>query len=112
VLSAVEPPPPADPPPNPLERTDHGSTVITSSTRVAGGGDDDAARTSVNGIDGSVTSLFLELGLTAWTVPAVVIGVPGFVLIAAVLLQVAGGAAWVAIADRSLAGIGLRRRVR
>jgi hypothetical protein len=50
--------------------------------------------------------------MAGWTVPAVAVGGPGFLLILVVLLQFLGGAAWVAVMRRALAGIGLRRRRR
>jgi hypothetical protein len=64
----------------------------------------------ITGIDTAVTSVFVQLGLGAWTVPAVALGVPGFLVVLVVLLQLAGGAAWLPIARRALAGVGLRRR--
>ena len=64
----------------------------------------------ISGMDTALTSVFLQLGLGAWTVPAVALGVPGFLVVLAVLLQLAGGAAWLPIARRALAGVGLRRR--
>jgi hypothetical protein len=54
--------------------------------------------------------MFVELGIAAWSVPAVAIGVPGLLVVVVVLLQLAGGAAWLPVVRRSLAGIGLRRR--
>ena len=54
--------------------------------------------------------MFGQLGLEAWSVPAVAMGVPGLIVILAVLFQMVGGLAWLPVARRSLAGVGLRRR--
>jgi hypothetical protein len=63
----------------------------------------------MTGIDTAVTSVFFQLGLGAWTIPAVALGVPGLLVVLAVVFQLAGGAAWLPIARRALAGVGLRR---
>jgi hypothetical protein len=53
--------------------------------------------------------IVVQLGLAAWTVPAAAVGVPGLLVVIAVLFQLAGGVAWVPVARRSLSGIGVRR---
>ncbi len=78
-------------------RNDGGST---------GGGGDDLL------VDAAATALLLELGIENWTVPAVALGVPGLLLILGVALQVIGGAAWIPVARRSMAGVGVRDRSR
>jgi hypothetical protein len=60
-------------------------------------------------MDGAITSALTRIDLAAWTVPAVAMGVPGLLVVLAVLLQVAGGAAWLPVARRALGGVGLRR---
>jgi hypothetical protein len=77
---------------------------------VGGTGDDGGARPPIGGLDNAVSSIFVELGVAAWSVPAVAIGVPGLLVVVVVLLQLAGGAAWLPVVRRSLAGNGLRRR--
>jgi hypothetical protein len=79
---------------------------------VGGTGAENGAHPIVNGLDAAVGSVFVQLGLATWTVPAAVVGVPGLLVVLAVLLQLAGGAAWLPIARRALAGVGLRRRDR
>jgi hypothetical protein len=44
-----------------------------------------------------------------WAVPALVLTVPGLLLVIAVTAQLAGGLAWLPVARRWLAGIGVRR---
>jgi hypothetical protein len=76
---------------------------------IGGTGGDDGPRPPIGGLDSAVSSVIVELGLAAWSVPAVAIGVPGLLVLVVVLLQLAGGAAWLPVVRRSLAGIGLRR---
>ena len=47
-----------------------------------------------------------------WTVPAVAMGVPGLLVLVVVLVQLAGGAAWVPVTRRVLGSLGVRRRKR
>jgi hypothetical protein len=47
-----------------------------------------------------------------WTVPAVAMGVPGLLVLVVVLVQLAGGAAWVPVTRRALGSLGVRRRRR
>jgi hypothetical protein len=49
-------------------------------------------------------------GVLAWAYPAVALGVPGLLVVAAVLGQAIGAAAWLPVIRRSLAGVGTRRR--
>jgi hypothetical protein len=49
-------------------------------------------------------------GLVVWAVPALVLSVPGLLLLLAVLAQAAGGLLWLPVARRWLGGFGLRRR--
>jgi hypothetical protein len=53
---------------------------------------------------------FGALGLGAFTVPGLVVGVPGLLVVLAVLLQLAGGSAFVPIARRWQRGVDVRRR--
>lgn len=86
-----------------------GSRLDSSGLLVGGTGGDDGPRPPIGGLDSAVSSMFVELGIAAWSVPAVAIGVPGLLVVVVVLLQLAGGAAWLPVVRRSLAGIGLRR---
>ena len=63
-------------------------------------------RSSTRNVDAAVTATLLEMGLEGWTVPAVALGVPGLLVVLGVVLQLLGGAAWVPVARRSLAGVG------
>jgi len=49
-------------------------------------------------------------GLVEWAVPALVLSVPGLLLVIAVLAQAAGALFWVPVARRWLGGFGIRRR--
>jgi hypothetical protein len=49
-------------------------------------------------------------GLVIWAVPALVLSVPGLLLLLAVLAQAAGALLWVPVARRWLGGFGIRRR--
>jgi hypothetical protein len=51
-------------------------------------------------------------GLVEWAVPAVVLSVPGLLLLLAVLAQTVGGVLWLPVARRWLGGFGFRRRRR
>lgn len=50
-----------------------------------------------------------RLDFAAWSVPAAAVGVPGILVLLVVLFQMVGGVAWVPVARRSLAGVGVRR---
>ena len=49
-------------------------------------------------------------GLVVWAVPALVLSVPGLLLVLAVLAQAMGGLLWLPMARRWLGGFGIRRR--
>ena len=49
-------------------------------------------------------------GLVIWAVPALVLSVPGLLLLLAVLAQAAGALLWLPVARRWLGGFGIRRR--
>jgi hypothetical protein len=49
-------------------------------------------------------------GLVIWAIPALVLSVPGLLLLLAVLAQAAGALFWVPVARRWLGGFGIRRR--
>jgi hypothetical protein len=49
-------------------------------------------------------------GVIEWAVPALVLSVPGLLLVLAILAQAAGGLLWLPIVRRWLGGFGLRRR--
>lgn len=55
---------------------------------------------------------FDAFGGFEWAVPALVLAVPGLLLIVALLAQAAIGIVWVPIVRRHLAGVGLRKRRR
>jgi hypothetical protein len=74
------------------------------------GGDRGGGSDADSLVDAAATALLLKLGIDDWTVPAVALGVPGLLLILGVALQVVTGAAWIPVARRSMAGVGVRRR--
>ena len=49
-------------------------------------------------------------GLVVWAVPALVLTVPGLLLLLAVIAQAAGALLWLPVVRRWLGGFGLRRR--
>ena len=51
-------------------------------------------------------------GLVVWAVPALVLSVPGLLLVLAVLAQVMGGLLWLPMARRWLGGFGIRQNRR
>jgi len=55
---------------------------------------------------------FDTFGGFEWVVPAIVLAVPGLLLIVALLAQAAIGVVWLPMVRRHLAGVGLRRRRR
>jgi hypothetical protein len=68
-------------------------------------------RTDLGTIDGLGDVGVVGLGgLVTWAVPAIVLSVPGLLLLLAVLAQMAGGVLWLPVARRWLGGFGLRRR--
>jgi hypothetical protein len=78
---------------------------ITLGFTGGGAGGSGVSRTE---LDGAVSSVFLELGLAGWAVPAVVMGVPGLLVVLVVLLQLAGAGAWVSIGRRWLSRLDRR----
>jgi hypothetical protein len=70
----------------------------------------------VDGIDSIVgaidldSSLSLTLGEVEWLVPGLVMTVPGILIVIIVLLQVAGGLAWLPFARRRLGRADVTRR--
>jgi Big-like domain-containing protein len=63
-----------------------------------------AAIDPLGGID------LVGLGLIDWAVPSVILGVPGLLVVIAVLAQMSGALLWLPVARRWLGGFGLRRR--
>ena len=64
---------------------------------------------SSGGLQDAALAAFGALGFGAFTVPGLVMGVPGLLLVLAVLFQLLGGSAFVPIARRWQRGVGLRR---
>jgi len=64
------------------------------------------------GLDSALAAALQGLpgGMLAWSYPALVLGVPGLLLVAAVLAQAVGALAWVPVVRRTLGGFGLRAR--
>jgi hypothetical protein len=58
--------------------------------------------TVVAGLDATVRTALLDIGLTGWTVPALALSVPGILVVIVVALQLVGGAAWLPVARRIL----------
>jgi hypothetical protein len=58
----------------------------------------------IDGMGSAVASAIVELGLASWSVPAVVVGVPGLLVLLVVVLQAIGAAAWLPVARRGLRG--------
>jgi hypothetical protein len=56
----------------------------------------------VAGLDATVRTALLDIGLTGWTVPALALSVPGILVVIVVALQLVGGAAWLPVARRIL----------
>jgi hypothetical protein len=118
--------PTASPTPDPgstPQPIDPGATVPPGGGPVAGGGgfaiggsspgsDDGSgdAEVPVQGIDGAVASVLAELpgGVAAFAGPALVLSVPGLLVILAVGAQAFGALAWLPIARRKLGGFGIR----
>jgi hypothetical protein len=82
----------------------------------AGAGPDPLAgfavgRADLDSIDGIGDVGVVGLGgLVVWAVPALVLSVPGLLLVLAVLAQAMGGLLWLPVARRWLGGFGIRRR--
>jgi hypothetical protein len=70
----------------------------------------DVSGLSASQLEGAALAAFGAMGFGALTVPGLVVGVPGLLLVLAVVFQLLGGSAFVPIARRWQRGIGLRRR--
>ena len=104
---------PSDPEPPSGNSDQGGRRVVDASSMTVGGGDDThGSGMTMTALDNTVMDIVVRLGLAAWTIPAAALGVPGLLVIVAVVFQLAGGIAWVPVARRSLAGIGIRPRRR
>lgn len=115
----VEPTPTATPSPSPTDRGGAVPGPTAGPPDGSGSGGGDTFTVELGGgsrIDGAVAAMLGGLsGLFAWAVPALVLTVPGLLLIVAVAAQAVGGLAWLPIARRSLRGdgrSGRRRRSR
>ncbi len=102
----------------------HGATGPGHDAGPANPGDSDPAQAGATGLvvrrpvfgdgaDGSSLAMSMNavnaaLGVT-WAVPGVVVGVPGLLLIAALLAQAAGGALWLPVVRRRIGSWGPRR---
>ena len=64
----------------------------------------------VGELQDAALAAFGAIGFGAFTVPGLVVGVPGLLVVLAVMFQLVGGSAFVPIARRWQRGIGLRRR--
>ena len=82
--------------------------VVEAAAVTVGGARGGSGATS-EGLGALATDVVFQLGLAEWTVPAAAVGVPGMLVVIAVLVQLAGGMAWVPVARRSLRGVGVRR---
>jgi hypothetical protein len=60
----------------------------------------------VAGLDATLRSALLDIGLIGWTVPALALSVPGILLIIVIGLQLLGGAAWLPVTRRILSRAG------
>jgi hypothetical protein len=100
------------PDPSPGAPRGNGPAGLAGTLTVAQSGHDGQGRVAIEGLDDAVGTAFTELGLTMWTVPAAAVGVPGLLVLVVVLVQVAGGGAWVPVTRRVLADLGVRRRRR
>ena len=70
-------------------------------------------RSGLDPIDGLIDINVVGFdGLIEWAVPAMVLSVPGLLLLLAVLAQAAGGLLWLPVVRRWLGGFGLGRRRR
>jgi hypothetical protein len=70
----------------------------------SGGSGGEPGEPEIHGMDGAVTASFTEIGLLGWTVPAMVVGIPGLLVLIVVALQAFGAAAWLPVARRNLGG--------
>jgi hypothetical protein len=61
------------------------------------------------GLNDAVFGEFAGFGGIEWAVPALALGVPGLLLILALIAQGVIGVLWLAFARRRLTGLGVRR---
>jgi hypothetical protein len=89
-----------------------GSAEVISGTALSIGArrSERDGRVQAQGIDAATVAAFTKLGFGTFTVPGLVIGVPGLLVVLAVLFQLAGAGAWVPIARRWLSGVGVDSR--
>jgi hypothetical protein len=75
------------------------------------GAGSEGADAHVQGIEGAVVSLLQQMsgGLLAFAGPAMVLSIPGLLVILAVGAQAFGALAWLPIARRRLGGFGLAK---
>jgi hypothetical protein len=59
-------------------------------------------REVVGGLNATVRTALIEMGLVGWTIPAVALGIPGLLVVVVVALQLVGGMAWLPVARRLL----------
>jgi hypothetical protein len=81
-------------------------------TVAAGAGPDHIQGPEIDGLSGAVATSFVQLGIAGWSVPAVVVGVPGVLVLVVVALQLLGAASWLPFARRNLGSDRSSRRQR
>jgi hypothetical protein len=81
-------------------------------TVAAGAGTDHIRGPEIDGLSGAVATSFVQLGIAGWSVPAVVVGVPGVLVLVVVALQLLGAASWLPFARRNLGSDRSSRRQR
>ena len=86
--------------------------VDAAAATVGGEGDTYGSGLAIGGLESTVLDTVVRLDLATWSVPAAAVGVPGALLVLVVLFQLLGGTAWVPVARRSLAGVGVRKKQR
>jgi hypothetical protein len=75
-----------------------------------GSASDGAGAGESEGMTGVALAALTQLGIGAWAVPGMVMGVPGLLVVLVVLLQAAGAGAWLPVARRALSGTGVDRK--
>ena len=76
-----------------------------------GGGGFNVGTSGLGPIDGLLDPGFVGFdGLLQWAVPSLVLGVPGLLLLLAIIAQSLGGLFWLPFVRRWLGGFGIRRR--
>ena len=66
--------------------------------------------TAVDEVRSLTGDLSLSILGVDWAVPAIIMTVPGFLVVVVILLQTMGASAWLSIARRNLRGVGIRTR--